>query len=54
MAADLDATARLFEAYAASLGIDLAYQDFPTELATLPGSYAAPAGELLLARDGIG
>jgi ribosomal protein S18 acetylase RimI-like enzyme len=47
---DLDATVRLFNAYAASLGVDLAYQDFATEVATLPGKYAPPAGELLLAR----
>src|SRR4051794_5600290 len=50
-AVDLDVTARLFNAYASALGIDLSYQDFATELATLPGKYAAPAGELLLARD---
>lgn len=50
-AADLEATARLFGAYAASLAIDLSYQGFAAELATLPGRYAAPAGELLLARD---
>jgi ribosomal protein S18 acetylase RimI-like enzyme len=50
-AADLAATARLFEAYAASLPIDLAYQDFATELATLLGRYAPPEGELLLVRD---
>jgi GNAT superfamily N-acetyltransferase len=50
-AADLEATARLFGAYAASLAIDLFYQGFAAELATLPGRYAAPAGELLLARD---
>ena len=49
-AADLQATVQLFNAYASSLRIDLAYQDFATEVATLPGKYAAPAGELLLAR----
>ena len=53
-AADLDATARLFEAYVAALGIDLGFQGFAAELATLPGPYAAPAGALLLARDPLG
>lgn len=48
--ADLEAIRALFSAYAASIGIDLAYQDFPAELATLPGRYAPPRGELLLAR----
>lgn len=50
-AADLAATAELFAAYAASLPVDLDYQDFGGELAALPGQYAPPAGELFLARD---
>lgn len=47
---DLRAVAALFRDYAASLEVDLSYQDFATELAELPGKYAPPAGELLLAR----
>jgi ribosomal protein S18 acetylase RimI-like enzyme len=47
---DLEATTTLFRAYAAALSIDLAYQDFESELAALPGKYAPPGGALLLAR----
>ncbi|KAK0947644.1 hypothetical protein LTR29_000901 [Friedmanniomyces endolithicus] len=51
---DLADIAELFKAYAKSLNIDLTFQDFDTELANLPGKYAAPTGALLLARDAKG
>lgn len=46
---DIAAIARLFTAYARTLGIDLSYQNFDEELAGLPGQYAPPTGDLLLA-----
>ena len=46
----LDDARRLMEEYAESLPFDLGFQDFETEVATLPGSYAPPAGRLLVAR----
>jgi ribosomal protein S18 acetylase RimI-like enzyme len=46
---DIAAVASLFRAYADSLGVDLSYQGFEAELASLPGAYAPPGGALLLA-----
>lgn len=39
----------LLREYAASLPVDLAYQDFEDELRALPGAYAPPGGQLLIA-----
>ena len=46
---DLPAVAALFRRYADGLDVDLGFQDFEAELASLPGRYAPPAGRLLLA-----
>jgi len=41
---------QFFRNYAAWLGVDLSYQNFDQEMASLPGAYGAPQGRLFFAQ----
>lgn len=47
---DLGEVKQLFLEYAASLDLDLSFQDFASECETLPGKYGEPDGALLIMR----
>jgi putative acetyltransferase len=51
---EMDLIRTLFREYQTSLHIDLCFQSFEEELASLPGRYAPPQGTILLAGDGSG
>ena len=53
-ATDIEDVVELFKAYETHIGVDLSYQDFAAEVSTLPGKYAPPTGQLMIARDGAG
>ena len=51
-ASQIEEARDLFKEYADSTGVDLCFQNFGQELASLPGDYAPPSGRLILAHEG--
>lgn len=49
--ADVHEVRKLFEEYHEWLGLNLCFQNFEGELASLPGDYAPPDGRLILATE---
>ncbi len=53
----LSSAEELIKEYAASLGIDLSFQNFEREMAEFPGAYSRPDGRIIIAiegRDAVG
>lgn len=46
---EMDVVREIFREYAGTLDVDLSFQDFEQELDTLPGEYAPPRGQIVLA-----
>ena len=53
-AGDIEIARALFAEYGATISAEACLVGFDQELAALPGAYAPPAGEILLARDSQG
>ena len=49
---DRGAIVAMLREYEAGIGISLCFQGFDAEVSGLPGAYAPPRGQMLLARDG--